>query len=163
MCLYFPQIKKRHFLFPAIILMPVWTMYTVWAGDIHLNCLSLGYRSKVSDLLWWWRGCEQTKDLYELCIWLLGNSKDKARLLDCGGKGHLIQAVCTVANRKAVHCRVYCWNCKAEHLPKSILCSKPMVGALPSLSEYTEVQFKFYKHRIRTPFIWKWVSECLNA
>jgi hypothetical protein len=46
---------------------------------------------------------------------------------------------------------------------RSILCSKSVVAILPSLSEYTEIQFKFYKHRIRTPFIWKCVSECLNA
>jgi len=44
---------------------------------------------------------------------------------------------------------------------RSILCSKSVVAILASLSEYTEV--KFYKHRIRTPFIRKWVSECLKA
>ena len=46
---------------------------------------------------------------------------------------------------------------------RSILCSKSVVAILPSISQYTEVQFIFYKHRIHTPFIWKFFSECQNA
>ena len=48
----------------------------------------------------------------------LGNSKYKARLIAWGGEGHFIPSEWRVASRKAVHCRVYCWNCNVEHLLK---------------------------------------------
>ena len=118
--------------------------------------LSLGYRFKARDLLRWWTTGEQIKELCELYVWWLGNSKYKARLISCGGEGHFIPSECIVASRKAVCYRVCCWNCNAEPQPKKYLLFKICVRNI-TLSEYTGVQFKFYKHRICT-FIWKWVS-----
>jgi hypothetical protein len=53
--------QKSYLLFPAIILMPAQKMSIVFAGGIHMNCLSLGYRLKVSDLLRRWTRGEQGK------------------------------------------------------------------------------------------------------
>ena len=66
----------------------------------------------------------QIKDLCELYVWWLGNSKYKACLPACGSEGHFVPSECTVASTKAVHCRVYCWNCNAEQLPKKYLVFK---------------------------------------
>jgi hypothetical protein len=50
----------------------------------------------------------------------MDNSKDKASLLACGGKAHFVPSGCTVANRKAVHFKEYCWYCNGELLPKKV-------------------------------------------
>jgi hypothetical protein len=122
MCPYFPQMKKKsYFIFPAIILLPTWPMYTVWAGGIYLKCLSLGYRFKVSYLLQRWTRGEQIRELCKFYVWWLVNLKDKASLFACGGKGHFIPTECIVARRKDVQCRAYCWYRNAEHLPEKYL------------------------------------------
>ena len=53
--------------------------------------------------------------------WAIPNT---ACLIACGDEGHFVPSECTVASRKAVRCRVYCWNCNAEHLPKKYLVFK---------------------------------------
>ena len=133
--------KKRYLPFPAIILMPAQPMYTVWAGGIHLNCLSLGYRLKV---IYCDEGQEvNRKDLCELYVWWLGNSKYKARLLACADEGHFVPSECIVATRKYLVFKI---------------CGR----ILSSISENTKLQFEIHRHRICTHFIWKCVSECLN-
>jgi hypothetical protein len=126
----FPQIKKRG-LFPfscsylnasltnvqCELVVYIWTVIRIQIG--------------VSDLLWRWERGEQIK----LYVWWLVNSKDKACLFASCGKGHFIPSESIVARRKAVRCRVYCWNCNVEHLPKMYLVFK-ICGRNITLTEW---------------------------
>jgi hypothetical protein len=135
-------------------------MYTVWAGGVHLNCLSLGYRFKV---IYCDDGQEvNRKDLCKLYVWWLGNSKDKAvyLLVVSNGTLFLLSALQLTGRLYSVERTV--WIVMLCNCQRSILCSKSVVGILPSISENTKLQFQFHRHRICTHFIWKCVSECLN-